>query len=115
MATAHRVYDAQPESNAPIPAFKVVEVPGPHEREIVNFDEKTKTIERCKIVHDVGYLVCFPRGHSIMKFSLDELEESGFGEVVPLIQSNMEAEINEGRQATTRREIIKEKQSDRSG
>jgi hypothetical protein len=110
MATAQpRVYDALPESNAPIPAFKVVEVPGPLKRTIVNFDEKTKQITRQEVVADKGYLVCFPRGHSIMKFSLEELDAAGFGEVVPLIQSNLnsEAEINEQRNQTTRREIIR--------
>jgi hypothetical protein len=111
MATAARVFDAPSQQKGPVPAYKIVEVEGPHERPLVVFDEKSKTIIRRVVEEPVMYKVYFPRGHSITKWSLRELEEAGFGDVVPLIQQNLvsgEAEVVEDRRPTVQRVIEKE-------
>lgn len=94
MSTANRVFDAPIQQNGPVPAYKIVEVPGPHKRTISRFDEKTKTLIREDVMTDVGYMVFFPKGHSHMYHSLEALEAAGFGEVVPLINLANESEIN---------------------
>lgn len=95
MATAQsRVFDAPAPSNEPVPAFKVVEVQGPHVRTITRFDEKSKQLIRDEVQEPVKYQVYFPRGHSITKWTLQELEEAGFGSVVPLIKQDSLAEVN---------------------
>ena len=101
MTASPRVYDAPIESNAPIPAYKVVEVEGPFEKEVSHFDEKSKTIVKNKVQIYKGYMVFFPRGHSVFYDSLEALEANGFGEVVPLIRMNYDAEVNKDHQPTT--------------
>lgn len=106
-----RVFDAPTEQNAPIPAYKVVEVEGPFERERSIFDEKSRTIIKENYIIDKGYMVIFPRGHSMMLDNLEALEQHGFGEVVPLITLSQESEVNEehvGRTRTTKRVINKD-------
>lgn len=110
MATANkRVFDAPVQQDGPVPAYKVVEVDGPHIRDIVRFDEKSKQITKDTIEEPRCYMVYFPRGHSIRCWTLEELEEQGFGEVVPLIQQNLDAELLPTSQMTTSRTITKEK------
>ena len=99
MATAQaRVFDAPVPSNEPIPAYKIVEVPGPHTRTRTYFDEKSKQLVRDEVQEPVKYVIYFPRGHSISKWTLEEVEAAGFGEVVPLIRQDSLAEINPGAQ-----------------
>lgn len=93
--TAQRVFDAPTHSEGPIPAYKIVEMEGPFHKEMSVFDEKTRTITKQAVKYDKGYMVFFPRGHSHMYYSLEALENAGFGEVVPLINMNLgEAEVN---------------------
>lgn len=82
-----RVYDAPVAADTPIPAYKIMEVDGPFSREIVKFDPIEKKMERAKVVHPRGYMVLFPRGHSIFYHTLEELERNGYSEVVPLIRA----------------------------
>jgi len=110
MATAdkRRVFDAPLAEQGPVPAYKVVELDGSFEKEVARFDEKSRTISRETVVVEGGYMVVFPRGHSIYVQTLEQLEEKGFGEVVPLIRMNFEAEVNkEHAPSTTKRVITK--------
>lgn len=101
-----RVFDAPTQEKGPVPAYKVYEVDGPFEQEQSYFDEKTRTIGKKTVTIEKGYMVLFPRGHSNFYSSLDALEHAGFGEVVPLIQMNLESEMNKDLPpSTVRREI----------
>ena len=93
-----RVFDAPVVSDGPIPAYKIVEMEGPFADEVCIFDEKSKQIKREKVTHDKGYMVFFPRGHSQMYYSLKALDNAGFGEIVPLINMNLEAEVSKDHQ-----------------
>lgn len=104
--TAQRVFDAPTANEGPIPAYKIVEMEGPFQREISVFDEKSKQITREKVSHEKGYMVFFPRGHSQMYYSLKALENAGFSEVVPLINMNLEAEVSKEHQPKSVRQPI---------
>lgn len=101
-----RVFDAPVEADGPIPAYKIVEMEGPFVREVSIFDEKSKQIRREKSSVDKGYMVFFPRGHSQMYYSTKALENAGFGEVVPLINMNLEAEVSKEHQPKSVRQPI---------
>jgi len=101
-----RVFDAPAPDSGPVPAYRIVEVEGPFQRERVVFDEHTRELVRSEYTIEKGYLVLFPQGHSIMLDSLEALKKHGFGEVVPLITMGREAEVNrEMPQKTTKRVI----------
>ena len=51
-------------------------------------------------------MVFFPRGHSQMYYDLKALENAGFGEIVPLINMNMEAEVSKEHQPKNVRQPI---------
>jgi hypothetical protein len=103
---SNRVFDAPVAHDGPIPAYKVVEMEGPFTREISVFDEKERRIVKQPVISDVGYMVFFPRGHSQMYHSLKALTNAGFGEVVPLINMNLEAEVSRDHQPKAVRQPI---------
>jgi hypothetical protein len=103
---SNRVFDAPVAHDGPIPAYKIVEMEGPFHREISVFDEKERVIKKQPVVADKGYMVFFPRGHSQMYYSTDALTRAGFGEVVPLINMNHEAEVSKDHQPKTVRQPI---------
>lgn len=104
--TAQRVFDAPSHDEGPIPAYKIVEMEGPFLKEVSIFDEKSKQIRKEAVTHEKGYMVFFPRGHSQMYYSLKALENAGFGEVVPLINMNLEAEVSKEHQPKSVRQPI---------
>ena len=93
-----RVFDAPVENDGPIPAYKIVEMEGPFTREISIFDEKSKQITKQQVQKEKGYMVFLPRGHSQMYYDLKALENAGFGEIVPLNNKNLEAEVSKEHQ-----------------
>jgi hypothetical protein len=103
---SNRVFDAPVASDGPVPAYKIVEMEGPFHREISVFDEKERIIKKQPVIEDKGYMVFFPRGHSQMYFSTKALERAGFGEVVPLINMNLEAEVSKDHQPKVVRQPI---------
>jgi len=67
------------------PAFVVQRQEGPFEKEVIKYGKKkiaegkyetTKTVE--KKVFDHGYMVVFPKGHSVFIETFEELERLGF-------------------------------------
>lgn len=89
-----RVHDAPVEQQGPVPAYKIVEYNTPWEKEIAHFDEKTRTLHKKQVVIEKGFLVIFPRGHSMLIEATEEaLERHGFGEMVPLITMSMDSEV----------------------
>lgn len=94
MTASKRVFDAPVVQKGPVPAYKVVEHDVPVTRTLSRFDEKTRQIVKEEVIIQKGYMVIFPRGHSNFYESLEALEAAGFGEVVPLITMNGEAEVN---------------------
>lgn len=97
-----RVFDAPTAQDGPIPAYKVVEMEGPFQTEISQFDEKSNQIVRQYVKHETGYMVFFPKGHSQMYYTLKALRNAGFGDVVPLINmAQNEAEVNKEHPAKT--------------
>ena len=100
------VFDAPVENDGPIPAYKIVEMEGPFTREISIFDEKSKQITKQQVQKEKGYMVFFPRGHSQMYYDLKALENAGFGEIVPLINMNLEAEVSKEHQPKNVRQPI---------
>lgn len=90
-----REYAAPAQSEGPIPAYVVVEHHEPVDATVYRFDEKSRTIQKEEVKKSGGYMVLFPRGHSIFYDDLAALEKAGLGEVVPLINmKHNEAEMN---------------------
>lgn len=108
MSQFGRVMSAPVQETGPVPAYKIVEYNTPWEKEIAHFDEKTRTIERTKVIIDKGYLVIFPRGHSMLIEATEAaLERHGFGEIVPMISLAGESEIvDESDKRRTVRRVI---------
>lgn len=71
------------------PAFMVEKLEGKIEREIINFDAKGKKVMN-KVEVDAGYLVKFPKGHSIRVLDDAELRRLGFDRTIPLIDDDGE-------------------------
>lgn len=71
------------------PAFMVEKLNGKVSREIINFDPKGKKVATTVEV-DAGYLVSFPKGHSIRVFDDAELHRLGFDRTIPLIDDDGE-------------------------
>ena len=92
--TANRVYDAPSEQKAEIPAYKIVHVEGPFDREVYSFDEKTRKLTKHVEMIPDGYMVVFPRGHSLFYSDLEALEANGYGEIVPLIRMDRDSEMS---------------------
>jgi hypothetical protein len=84
-----REFKAPVAQEGPVPAYTVVEWDQPVSGTIYAFDEKTRTITRQEVVYETGYMVFFPKGHTVFYKDLDGLEKAGLGEIVPLI--NMKA------------------------
>lgn len=103
---SNRVFDAPTATDGPIPAYKIVEMEGPFTREISVFDEKERRIVKQPVSVDKGYMVFFPRGHSQMYYDTKSLERAGFGELVPLINMNLEAEVSKEHQPKNVRQPI---------
>lgn len=101
------VIDAPIQEAGPVPAYKIVEYNTPWEKEVAHFDEKTRTIERSKVIIEKGYLVVFPRGHSMLIEATEAaLRRHGFEEVVPLITLAGESEVSEEAPKRTTQRVI---------
>lgn len=87
------VFDAPVDVNRPVPAFRVIQIDEPFTHIQHFFDEKTKKICKREVEKEGGFMVEFPRGHSIFVDSLADLEAKGFGSVVPLIKMDGESEL----------------------
>jgi hypothetical protein len=81
---------ARPDKAKIVPAFMVEKLVGKHKRELVKFtskgDRKTEVVEE-----DAGYLVTFPKGHSIRVSTDAELHRLGFDQTIPLIDEDGDA------------------------
>lgn len=103
-----RVFNAPSKPLEQVAAYTIVEVDGPFKKELVQFNEATKTLDRVEVVHDKGYIVQFPKGHSIFYYTLAELKAYGYGETVDLINMNSDGEIvDEHRASSIHQPIVK--------
>lgn len=66
------------------PAFTVKKLDGKASREILSFDKSGKKVVNT-VEEDAGYLVKFPKGHSIRVRSDADMKRLGFDRTVPLI------------------------------
>lgn len=91
-----RAYNAPIEAKGPKPAYVVRASTEDRTRTVCQFDEKSKTITRREVVVPAGegFYVEFLRGHVNFYHSLEALEDAGFGEVVELIRSDSDSEMN---------------------
>ena len=80
---------AAPERPKVRPAFMVEKLEGKISREVINFDAKGKKVVSLVDV-DAGYLVKFPKGHSIRVLDDAELHRLGFDRTIPLIDDDGE-------------------------
>lgn len=106
-----REFAAPAQSEGPIPAYVVIEWNEPVDASVYRFDEKSRTISKEEVKKSGGYMVMFPRGHSIFYDDLAALEAAGLGEVVPLINmKHGETEANKDHEnplGTVQRKIAK--------
>lgn len=75
---------AAPEVQKIRPAFMVEKLEGKVSRDVITFDQKGKKVVS-KVDVDAGYLVTFPKGHSIRVYDNAELQRLGFDRTIPLI------------------------------
>lgn len=69
------------------PAFTVKKLDGKVKREILGFDSKgKKTVTVTEV--DAGWLVKFPKGHSIRVYTEKDLKRLGFDRTIPLVNDD---------------------------
>lgn len=66
------------------PAFTVKKLEGQIERTVLGFDQKGKKVSNTVKV-DAGYLVSFPKGHSIRVLTDEAMHRLGFDRSIPLV------------------------------
>src|SRR5690606_28394556 len=71
------------------PAFMVQKLEGKVKREIIEFDAKGRKVRKT-VEADAGWLVKFPKGHSIRVFDEAELTRMGFDRTIPLLDDDGE-------------------------
>lgn len=71
------------------PAFVVRKLNGKRKQIIYTFDAKGQKVGK-EVELDAGYLVKFPKGHSIRVTNEASLKRLGFDQTVPLIDSDNE-------------------------
>lgn len=82
-----RVRVAAPARNAPQPAFTVRQVDGSVKRTIYFYDEKGKR-QSSQVEEPIGFVVSFPKGHTIRVKSEAELSRLGYDQSIPLVDAN---------------------------
>lgn len=83
-----REYSAPEQVQKKKSPFTVMEVEGDFLREVTTFDKATGTLVKHEVHEDRQFLVQFARGHSIVFYSEEELNEAGFGENARLPSSS---------------------------
>jgi hypothetical protein len=89
------IVSAPTNKKGPVPAYKVrvFSDDDVFERDITFFDEKTGTIQKKKTTFNGGFLVMFPRGHSLFYHNREALINAGFGSIARKIDLKGEAEL----------------------
>ena len=67
------------------PAYEVHPFSGTTMRRMCEFDEKSRTLVSKEVEAKGGYMIYFPKGHSIRAFDDKHLKELGFSEPAKLI------------------------------
>ncbi len=75
---------AQPTKQRVRPAFTVQKLDGKRKKDIITIDAKGKRTPQTVDV-DAGYLVSFPKGHSIRVATDDDLRRLGFDRTIELV------------------------------
>lgn len=92
----NKVYDAPDgNNNERVPAYRITHIQAPYQVDQVFFDQTEKKLVRRSIEMQEGFLVEFPRGHSIFLKTREELARSGFSEIIPLIRMGDETDVND--------------------
>lgn len=83
---------AAPQVPKHVPAFVVHELQGKRKVTKYRRNPETKTTESYQVEEPAGYMVSFPKGHSIRVRNLDELKRLGFdpSNTVPLLDEEGE-------------------------
>lgn len=84
-----REYSAPSQKQKRNDPFTVAEVEGSFLREIVSYDPKSQTLVKREEEKDRCYMVTFHRGHSVVFYSVAELDAAGFGEEPTLPETEM--------------------------
>lgn len=84
-----REYSAPKQEQKKNDPFHVKEIEGDFVREVTVFDPATGTLTKRTVTEDRQFLVTFLRGHSIVFYNEDELNDAGFGEQARLPFSEM--------------------------
>lgn len=80
-----------------LPAYQVRELEGTRKKTIYEMDKKTKTLREKEVEVDKGYMVFFPRGHSIHVETEAELRRLGFHRKPNEVTPGDEADLEEPR------------------
>ncbi len=86
---ANATYAAVPQQTAIVPIFTVEKLQGKVKRTVHLFDPKERKILSKVIEVDAGYLVKFPKGHSIRAYDEEHLKALGADlKYIPLVDEN---------------------------
>lgn len=80
-----------------LPAYQVKKLDGTRTKTIFEMDKKTKSLRSKTIEVDKGYMVFFPRGHSIRVETEEELQRLGYTRKANDITPGDDAELDEPR------------------
>lgn len=80
-----------------LPAYQVKELDGTRTKTIYEMDKKTKTLKPKEVEVPKGYMVFFPRGHSIRVETMDELKRLGYTRGANNVTLGEEADLEEPR------------------